>query len=284
MGIINATPDSFSGDGLLDDAGRARESREGAAGHDADGAGSEALAARGLEQARLMLAEGADMLDIGGESTRPGHAAVGTGAESERVLGVVSAIRAVFPDAVLSIDTTKPEVAEGCLDAGADVINDVAGTREADAMARLAARRGVPYVISHAWPEPRPGPALPDVVAELARAAARAVALGCDPRSVILDPGFGFGKTPEQNLELLRGLGEIRGLGHAVLLGTSRKSTIGRVLRLPPDERLEGTLATTALGIAAGCDIVRVHDVLPNVRAVRMADAVVRGWTEPDPR
>jgi dihydropteroate synthase len=267
MGIINVTPDSFSGDGLL--------------GGDAGPRDHEAVVRLAVEQARQMIVEGADILDVGGESTRPGHAAVGVGEEIERVVAIVAAIRSSPGDIVLSIDTTKPAVAAAALAAGADIINDVAGAAPNDEMASLAATSAAPYIMSHAWTEARSGDVLPAVVADLERAVARAGMLGCERGRLLVDPGFGFGKTPAQNLALLRGLGRLRALGLPVLLGASRKSTIGHVLGLPAEERLEGTLATTALGIAAGCDIIRVHDVLANVRAARMSDAIVRGRWPP---
>ena len=261
MGILNVTPDSFSGDGLL-------------------ACGDPVAAA--VEQARRMVAEGADLLDIGGQSTRPGHAPVTTADEIARVVPVVAAVRAALPAMPLSVDTAKAAVAEAALDAGADVLNDVTGTDPDAPLVAVAAARGVPLVVMHG----RRGEAFTDVVgevvADLVAALERAVQAGCDRASLIVDPGIGFGKTPEQNLALLRDLGRLQALGAPVLLGTSRKSTIGRVLDLPPDERLEGTLATTALGIAAGADMVRVHDVAANLRAARMADAIVRGWSDPD--
>jgi dihydropteroate synthase len=262
MGIINATPDSFSGDGLLS-AGR----------------GDPLVAA--VDQARRMAAEGADLLDIGGISTRPGHAAVSPADELRRAVPVVSAIRAALPDMPLSIDTTQAAVAEAALDAGADMINDVWGVGGDDELLRLAAARQVPVVVMHNRHEPRYRSVVGEVIADLARALERAVACGTAFEALIVDPGIGFGKTAEQNLALLAELEALGVLGRPILLGTSRKSTIGKVLDLAADERLEGTLATTALGIAAGVDIVRVHDVAANVRAARMSDAIVRGgWKE----
>jgi dihydropteroate synthase len=262
MGILNVTPDSFSGDGLQQP-------------------GTDPVR-RAVDQARRMIDEGADLLDVGGESTRPGHDLVDAHEELRRVLPVVEAIRVALPDVPLSIDTTKPVVATRALDAGADVLNDVAATGRDESMARLAAARRVPLILMHS----RTLDAVADVVAEVTRdlgaATDRAIRLGCDPKSLIVDPGIGFGKTAAQNLVLLRGLAALREIGSPVLLGTSRKSTIGKVLGLPPDQRLEGTLATTALGIAVGADIVRVHDVLANARAARMADAIIRGWDDPE--
>jgi dihydropteroate synthase len=198
------------------------------------------------------------------------------------VVPVVAALRAALPGTPLSVDTTKPAVAEAALAAGADLVNDVWGVGDDDALARLAADHGVPLVVMHNRVEPRYTTLLPEVIADLQRAIDRALRLGVRWDDLIVDPGFGFGKTAEQNLALLRGLGALRMLGRPVLLGTSRKSTLGRVLDLPPSERLEATVATTALGIAAGVDLVRVHDVRANVRAARISDAVVRATGIPD--
>lgn len=260
MGILNVTPDSFSGDGLLPPGGPA-----------ADGV------AAAVAQARAMADEGADLLDIGGESTRPGHAPVDVDEELRRVIPVVRAVRAALPDMPLTIDTTKPSVAEAALAAGADAINDVWGVAEDGALSRLAAERHVPIVLMHNRAEPRYNDLMSEILADLQAAIDRAIAAGVPAGDILVDPGFGFGKTPEQNLVLLRELGALRRLNRPILLGTSRKSTLGRILDLPPEERVEATLATTALGIAAGADVVRVHDVRANVRAARIADAVVRG-------
>jgi dihydropteroate synthase len=177
----------------------------------------------------------------------------------------------------LSIDTTKPGVAAAALDAGASLINDVWGVAEDSALVALAAERGVPIVLMHNRAEARYSSVVAEVIADLQRAIDRALRAGIEWGSIVVDPGFGFGKAPAHNLALLRDLAALRVLGRPVLLGTSRKSTLGKVLDLPADERLEATLATTALGVAAGVDIVRVHDVRENVRAARMADAIVRG-------
>ena len=262
MGILNVTPDSFSGDGLLA----------------VPGDPVEAAVAAG----RRMVDEGADILDIGGESTRPGHDPVGLDEERGRVVPIVAALRAALPGTPLSIDTTKPAVAEAALAAGADLVNDVWGVGDDDALARLAADHGIPLVVMHNRAEPRYTTLLPEVIADLQRAIERALRIGVRWDDLIVDPGFGFGKTAEQNLALLRGIGELRMLGRPILLGTSRKSTLGRVLDLPATERLEATLATTALAIAAGVDVVRVHDVRANLRAARISDAVVRATWRPD--
>jgi len=262
MGILNVTPDSFSGDGLL------------AAGGDP----VEAAVAVG----RRMIADGADILDIGGESTRPGHDPVTDIDERRRVVPIIAALRAALPTTPLSIDTTKPAVAEAALAAGADLVNDVWGVGDEDALVRLAADHGVPLVVMHNRAEPRYTTLMPEIIADLQHAIERALRLGVRWEDLIVDPGFGFGKTAEHNLTVLRELAALRMLGRPILLGTSRKSTLGRVLDLAPTERLEATLATTALGIAGGADLIRVHDVRANHRAARMSDAVVRANWSPE--
>ncbi|HEX2756704.1 MAG TPA: dihydropteroate synthase [Candidatus Limnocylindrales bacterium] len=261
MGILNVTPDSFSGDGLL-------ASTPGATDPDP--------VAAAVAIGRRMVDEGADLLDVGGESTRPGHEVVADDDEIARVVPIVRALRAALPDTPLSIDTTKVAVAAAALDAGANLVNDVWGVGQDDALLRLAAAVGAPIVLMHNRAEARYMNLMAEVVADLQRAIERAIRCGIAPESIVIDPGFGFGKTPAHNLVLLRDLAILRILGRPILLGTSRKSTLGKVLDLPADQRLEATLATTALGVAAGVDIVRVHDVRANVRAARMADAIVR--------
>jgi dihydropteroate synthase len=255
MGIVNVTPDSFSGDGLL----TARDP----------------LAAA-LAQARSMVAEGADILDVGGESTRPGHDDVRAEEELGRVIPVIAAIREALPEIAISVDTTKPAVAEAALAAGANLVNDVWGVATDDALVRVAAAHGAPLVLMHNRAEPRYHDLVAEVIADLAAAIERAVQAGIPRERLIVDPGIGFGKTAEQNVEMLGRLGELGVLARPILLGTSRKSTLGLILDLPADQRLEATLATTALGIAAGVDLVRVHDVEANVRAARTADAIIR--------
>ncbi len=293
MGVLNMTPDSFSGDGLLasvaDPAGIAAEDPGAAASGDgllasvaadqvAAGVGAEDPVAAAVAHARRMVADGADLLDVGGASSRPGHAAVPVAQEIARVVPVIAALRAALPEVPISIDTTTPAVATAALDAGADLLNDVWGVAEDDAMARLAAERRAPIVLMHNRAEARYRNVVAEVVTDLQRALDRALDAGVAWDDLIVDPGFGFGKTPEHNLALLGELDALRVLGRPVLLGTSRKSTLGRLLDLPPDQRVEATVATTALGIAAGVDIVRVHDVRENVRAARVADAILRGW------
>ena len=260
MGILNITPDSFSGDGLL---------------------GSNGAAGDPVTRALAMVDEGADLLDIGGESSRPGHTPVDADEERARVVPVIAAIRAALPDVPLSVDTTKPSVAEAALAAGADLLNDIWGTGGDDGMARVAAANGVPLVVMHNRAQPVYRALVAEVLADLEHALERALAAGVAEEDLVVDPGFGFGKTPDHNVTILRELDALRALGRPILLGTSRKSTLGRILDLPVEERLEATLATTALGIANGADMVRVHDVRANVRTARVSDAVVRGtWHE----
>jgi len=275
MGILNLTPDSFSGDGLI---------QPGASGQD--------VVQAALAQARRLTAAGADILDVGGESTRPGAQPVSAGEELERVLPVIAALAGAGVDALLSLDTYKAEVAEAALRVAPVWINDVWGLRADPHMGEVAARSGAPLVLMHnrsrpanAEVEARLGgrytgmhytDLLSDVKNELLESVALARAAGVAQDRIILDPGIGFGKTVEQNLELINRLDEIRGLGYPLLLGPSRKSFIGYTLNLPPDQRLEGTAAVAAIGIARGADILRVHDVAPLVRIARMTDAIVR--------
>jgi dihydropteroate synthase len=252
MAILNLTPDSFSGDGL---------------GGDADAAVAAALAS---------VADGADILDLGAESTRPGHVPISAEQELARLLPALAAIRP-RTDAIISVDTSKAAVAVAALDAGADLVNDIRGFTADPEMAAVVAAAGVPAVLMHDIP-PDPGVDLvTSILRELSRRLDRAVAAGVAWERLIVDPGFGFGKDWRQNLELLHRLGELRVLGRPILTGTSRKSTIGRVLGLPEHDRVEGTAATVTLAIANGADIVRVHDVRAMTRVARMTDAVVRG-------
>ncbi len=270
MGIVNCTPDSFSGDGLLD---------------------PERAIAHGLRLAEA----GADLLDVGGASTRPGAAPVTAAEELRRVLPVVTAL-AASAGVPIAVDTSRATVAEAALAAGATVVNDVWALGRDPALAGVVSRQGAAAVLMHnraaaaaigarGGHYPRVEYDRGDVVAAIGAAlegyVTRVEAAGVPRDRLIIDPGIGFGKTVEQNLALLRRLGELKARpalrGLPLLLGASRKSVIGLTLDLPVEERLEGTLATLALGVAQGVDIVRVHDVRAAVRCCRMADAIVRG-------
>ena len=253
MGIINLAPDSFSGDGMAGDVPAA------------------------IDQALRMEADGADMLDVGAESTRPGSTPVSASAEAERLLPALEAICQAVSIPV-SVDTYKAAVARRAVAAGASLVNDVWGLLADGNMARVIADAGVPAILMHNQREAQYNDLVPEVFAGLRRIAEIARAAGIADRNVILDPGIGFGKTADHNLELLRRLPELRELGYPLLLGVSRKSTIGRVLGLPVDDRMEGTAAAVAMSIAGGADIARVHDIREMVRVARMTDAIVRDW------
>ena len=256
MGIVNVTPDSFSGDGL--------------------GTDIHAI----VEQALRLEEEGADIIDVGAESTRPGSAPVGVEEESARLIPSLEAIHARVQVPV-SVDTYKSQVARRALESGATIINDVWGLKADPRMAEVAAEHKVPIIITHNQKTREYRDLVPDIKASLSRSVAVALRAGVPEELVIIDPGIGFGKTPDHNLEVLRRLDEFQALGHPVLVGSSRKSTIGLVLGLPADQRLEGTAAAVALSIASGADMVRVHDVKEMVRVCRMSDAVTRGWRPP---
>ncbi len=264
MGVVNVTPDSFSGDGLLTGPG---------------------WLARVVEVGRRMVEDGADLLDVGGESSRPGAAPVPVEEELRRVVPAVEALRRVV-DVPISVDTTKAEVARQALQAGADIVNDISALRHDPDMVRVVAESGCGVVLMHMKGTPQDmqrDPRYEDVVAEVRDFLAERVRWteqhGIPRDRILVDPGFGFGKRPEHNLELVRNLRAFRELGCPVLLGPSRKSTIGVILGgLPPAERVEGTAALVALAVACGVDVVRVHDVRAMARVVRVADAVVRGW------
>jgi len=279
MGILNVTPDSFSGDGLLSsDLSEKRGKAEGIRG--------------AVEQAGQFLADGADILDIGGESTRPGSQPVHVEEELARVIPVIAAITKEFPAALISIDTYKAKVAEQALQAGAQLLNDVWALRADPALAAVAATFHVPVILMHNRSNPASvevreqlGNAyigaeyenlIEDVKRELLVSVELAKKAGIDEAHIILDPGIGFGKKREHNIELINRLDEIRSLGFPILLGTSRKSFIGFTLDLPADQRVEGTAATIAVGITRGADIIRVHDVREMARVAKMTDAIVR--------
>jgi dihydropteroate synthase len=251
MGIVNVDPDSFSGDGL----------------HDADAA---------VAQGKRFAAEGADVIDVGGESTRPGFEPIPAEEELRRVMPVIERLASELPVPV-SIDTYKSEVARQAVAGGARMINDVWELKRDPKLARVAAESSVPLVISQNQRESRFHDFFPELIASLKKSIQIALDAGVDRNNIIIDPGVGFGKTVEQNMEIVRRLAELKALGRPILLGTSRKSFIGHVLDLPVDQRLEGTAATVAIGIANGADIVRVHDVAQMMRVVRMSDAIVRG-------
>lgn len=273
MGIINATPDSFSGDGMLS---------------------AKDAVARALAQAHQFVADGADILDIGGESTRPGSTPITAESEKARILPLIQAIRQEL-DIPISIDTYRAEVAAAALAAGANWVNDVWGLRMDPNMAQLVAEQGCPVVIMHNRSQPKNvdqetrlggryvGVAyddlLTDIRRELEESIDLALAAGVSREQLILDPGIGFGKTVAQNLTLLNQLDYFKEMGYPILLGPSRKSFIGYTLDLPPDERVEGTAATIAIGIDRGANIIRVHDVREMVRVARMTDAIVMSKT-----
>ena len=278
MGILNVTPDSFSGDGLgVDDAGAVE---------------------RALAQAAEFIESGADILDVGGESTRPGATPLSTDDEKRRVLPVIEAIARELPQAIVSVDTFKADVAAAALEAGAHIVNDVWGLRADPEIGPLAAARGAPVILMHNRSRPSEvivdrlggsylGPDyddfLEDVASEMLALAEGALAAGIPRNQIVLDPGIGFGKTVAQNMTLINHIDRFKALGYPVLSGSSRKSFIGRVLDLPVEDRLEGTAATVTLSIVRGADIVRVHDTRAMVRVARMTDALLRARPD-DPR
>jgi len=253
MGILNVTPDSFS------DGGRFKELDP------------------GLERAGQMILEGADIIDVGGESTRPGHAPVSLEEEMARTLPFIQALGRRM-DTLISIDTYKSKMAKRALEAGAHLINDVWGFHRDPEMARVAAAFQVPVVLMHN----QEGTAYAGDIIEAMKkffdeAVEAGLKAGMREENIILDPGIGFGKTPRQNVLVMHRLAEIKAFGFPLLLGTSRKSMIGEILKLPVSDRLEGTLATNAFGIMTGCDILRVHDVKEHYRMARVMDALMRG-------
>ena len=268
MGVLNVTPDSFSDGGQF------------------------ATVEAAVEQAHQMAADGAHLLDIGGESTRPAtfrdQTPLSAAEERTRILPVIARLAEELPQIPLSVDTYKAEVARAALDAGASVINDISGLQSDPDMARLAAERGVPLIIMHLPGLPRhlpPTPIYTDVVADVCaffeRQVAYALLGGVQRDQIWLDPGIGFGKNIQHNLELLRRLPELKTLGLPLVVGASRKRFLGTILGTDdPQDRREGTAATVALSIAGGADMVRVHDVHEMARVARVSDAVVRGWEE----
>ncbi|MFO7662424.1 MAG: dihydropteroate synthase [Chloroflexota bacterium] len=275
MGIINATPDSFSGDGVLDDD----------------------FIPRAVKQAQQFVSDGADVLDIGGESTRPGSVPVTADEEMARAIPAIRAIREANPDVTISIDTYRASVAEAALRAGADWVNDVWGLRMDPGMAGVVAAADCPVIVMHNRSKPKDvaqerrlggryiGVQYDDLVRDIHRELEEQVEMalnaGVAQEQIIIDPGIGFGKTVDQNLELIDRLGELKSLGRPILIGPSRKSFIGFTLDLPPGERMEGTAAAVAIGIDRGADIIRVHDVRALARVARLTDGIVRRKASP---
>lgn len=266
MGIINVTPDSFSGDGVMVKKDYLKKA---------------------IEQARSFISQGADILDVGGESTRPGAKPISLTEELARVVPVIEAIHREFPDHLISIDTSKADVARAAIRAGASIINDVSGLMMDPDMTNVALDENVPVVIMHSQqgssiqqidrtdPLNKCGRTIESVVADdLDRLAIHAISRGLTRHHIILDPGIGFAKTQEQNLELIGKLDRVRALGYPILLGVSRKSFIGHVTDKSVTERLPGSLAAATIGIMNGAHIIRVHDVAETVQAIQVVDAI----------
>lgn len=251
MGILNITPDSFSDGGVYNELELA------------------------IERARRLIECGADIIDVGGESTRPGAECVEESEEISRVIPVIKAIKKQF-NIPISIDTYKSKTAEEAIKAGADIINDVWGFKKDKKMAQVAAKYNVPCILMHNREVSKYNNLIEEMKNDLMESVDIAIRAGIEREKIILDPGMGFAKSYEDNLSVMKHLDEIVNLGFPILLGTSRKSMIGLTLNLPPDERIEGTIATTVLGIEKGCDFIRVHDVLENKRAAVMTDRIVR--------
>lgn len=254
MGILNVTPDSFSDGGRFCTPDAA------------------------VYHAQEMVEDGADILDVGGESTRPGHVQISDEEEIARVVPVIEALKARF-DTPVSVDTYKSRVAKAAVDAGADLVNDIWGLKYDEKMAEVIAASGVACCLMHNRGKAEYNHFLSDMLDDMRETIRLAQAAGIAQDKIMLDPGIGFGKTYEMNLEMLKNLDCMKELGFPVLLGTSRKSVIGLTLDLPADQREEGTLVTTVLGIQSGCSFVRVHDVKANRRAIQMTEAILREHT-----
>lgn len=254
MGILNTTPDSFSDGGNYVDLDKA------------------------MDHAKEMIADGAEIIDIGGESSRPGHTNITSEEELRRTLPIIKKL-SQETDIIISLDTIRADVAEEAIKSGAHIINDIWGLQKDPNMAKVAAKYKVPVIVMHN----QDGTDYDDMVEDIKKFFRRSIEIareaGMADDMIILDPGLGlgFGKTAEQNIELMSQLDEFLSLGYPILLGTSRKGMLGKILDLPPKERVEGTVATTVLGIAQGVDIVRVHDVKENYRAAKVTDAMIRG-------
>lgn len=251
MGILNVTPDSFSDGGKFNTMDAA------------------------MRHAQEMAEEGADIFDVGGESTRPGHVQITEEEEIARVAPVIERLKAEF-DIPVSVDTYKSHVAEAALQAGADLVNDIWGLKYDEKMAAVIAKHNVACCLMHNREKAEYQDFIQDVLSDLQETISLAKQTGIAQDKIMLDPGIGFGKTYEMNLEMMKHLDALNGLGYPVLLGTSRKSMIGLTLDLPADQREEGTLVTTVMGIVSGCSFVRVHDVKANKRAVKMTEAILR--------
>lgn len=250
MGILNVTPDSFSDGGKFSTSDAA------------------------LSRAERLINDGADMIDIGGESTRPGYTQISAGEEISRVVPVIEAVKSRF-DIPVSVDTYKSAVAKAAVEAGADMVNDIWGLKHDAEMAKLIAEAGVSCCLMHNREKAEYGSFIDDVISDLRKSVELAKSVGIADNRIILDPGIGFAKTLEQNLELTNKLEKLQELGYPLLLGASRKSMIGNTLRLPVDERIEGTIVTTVMAVIKGCRFVRVHDVTANRRAVQMTEAIL---------
>lgn len=250
MGILNVTPDSFSDGGKFNQMDAA------------------------LYHAEEMIRDGADIVDVGGESTRPGHTVISDDEEISRVAPVIEAIKSRF-DIPVSIDTYKGKVTEAALKAGADLVNDIWGFKFDHKVAELTAQYGAACCLMHNRSEPTYQDYLNDVVADLKECVRIAKDAGVSDDKIILDPGVGFGKTYQMNLEIINHVDVLHSLGFPILLGTSRKSVIGQTLNLPTDQRVEGTLATTVVGVLKGCAFVRVHDIKENKRVIQMTEAIM---------
>ena len=253
MGIINVSPDSFSGDGF-----------------DSDIQGV-------IDQGLRFQTEGADILDLGAQSTRPGYQEITDDEELRRLMPALEGLIDTV-DIPISVDTHKPVIAKAAIETGASIINDIWGLKYNPDIALISAEYGTPIVMMHNQSTTDYSDLIPNMLESLNNSINLALQSGVAKRNIIIDPGIGFGKTPDQNLEIIKRLKEFLTLGYPILIGTSRKSTIGYILDAPPDQRIEGTASTIALSIAEGVDIIRVHDVKEMVKVSRMTDAIVRGW------
>lgn len=251
MGILNVTPDSFSDGGTWNDLDRA------------------------LLRVEKMVEEGVDVIDIGGESTRPGHTAISVQEEIRRVVPVIEAVKSRF-DVPLSLDTYKPDVARAGIESGVDMINDIWGLKYDGRMAEVIAASGLPCCLMHNRKDTEYRNFMQDLTTDLAETLHLADIVGINEERIILDPGVGFAKSYQQNLEVIDCLEELKVLGCPLLLGCSRKSVIGITLNKPVEERLEGTLATTVVGVMKGCMFVRVHDVKENIQVIKMTEAILK--------